>query len=384
MLHQVLWKNRSAGQLLGASVGIFIGLFVLLFALQVYLDVQTLTKGAQDNNFLVINKSFEQNYSSELSFSAEELEEMRQQPFFNAVDPFESNTYKVAMSSERLRFRTLLFFQSLPVSYLDVDTALFQWKKGEPLPIVLSSDYLALYNFGFAPSQGLPKFSAKTISLVDFYVTIAGNGSSERFEAYVAGFTPNVNSILVPPSFMEYANSLYGDEAQAKDPTQLIASTDNPYNVHLEKFLEEKGYELSKGGLIGGELKSSLNLLVFLLVAIGLTIVSLALLVFILNFQVLIAQSSQDIRLLLQLGYPTKDIAATLSNQLLKRFAVVVLATFALLIPIKYTLTSSLAEQGYQLSYFPHWLVWLVGIVLCALFVAINYNSIQKNVAGLA
>jgi hypothetical protein len=384
MLHQVLWKNRSAGQLLGASVGIFIGLFVLLFALQVYLDVQTLTKGAQDNNFLVINKSFEQNYSSELSFSAEELEEMRQQPFFNAVDPFESNTYKVAMSSERLRFRTLLFFQSLPVSYLDVDTALFQWKKGEPLPIVLSSDYLALYNFGFAPSQGLPKFSAKTISLVDFYVTIAGKGSSERFEAYVAGFTPNVNSILVPPSFMEYANSLYGDEAQAKDPTQLIASTDNPYNVHLEKFLEEKGYELSKGGLIGGELKSSLNLLVFLLVAIGLTIVSLALLVFILNFQVLIAQSSQDIRLLLQLGYPTKDIAATLSNQLLKRFAVVVLATFALLIPIKYTLTSSLAEQGYQLSYFPHWLVWLVGIVLCALFVAINYNSIQKNVAGLA
>ena len=384
MLHQVLWKNRSPGQLFGASVGIFIGLFLLLFALQVYLDVQTLTKGARDNNFLVINKSFEKNYSSELSFSAEELEEMRQQPFFNSVDPFESNTYRVAMSSERLRFRTLLFFQSLPVSYLDVDTTLFKWEKGDPLPIVLSSDYLTLYNFGFAPSQGLPKFSAKTISLVDFTVTIAGKGSSERFEGYVAGFTPNVNSILVPPSFMEYANSLYGDEAAAKDPTQLIAATDNPYNIHLEQFLEKKGYELSKGGLIGGELKSSLNLLIFLLVVIGLTIVSLALLVFILNFQVLIAQSSSDIRLLLQLGYLTKNIATTLSNQLLKRFAVVVIAAFALLLPIKYTLTASLAEQGYQLSYFPHWLVVLVGIILCALFVTINYNSIQKNVKGLA
>ncbi|MFK7799467.1 MAG: hypothetical protein AB8E82_18595 [Aureispira sp.] len=384
MLHQVLWKNRSSGQLLGASVGIFIGLFLLLFALQVYLDVQTLTKGARDNNFLVINKSFEKNYSSELSFSAEELEEMRQQPFFNTVDPFESNTYKVSMSSQRLRFRTLLFFQSLPVSYLDVDTTLFKWKKGEPLPIVLSSDYLTLYNFGFAPSQGLPKFSAKTISLVDFTVTIAGNGSSERFEGYVVGFTPNVNSILVPPNFMEYANSLYGDEVKAKDPTQIIAATDNPYNVNLEQFLEKKGYELSKGGLIGGELKSSLNLLVFLLVVIGLTIVSLALLVFILNFQVLIAQSSQDIRLLLQLGYLTKDIASTLSNQLLKHFAVVVVAAFTVLLPIKYTLTSNLAEQGYQLSYFPHWLVCLVGIVLSVLFVGINYNSIQKNVAGLA
>ncbi|MGH1338571.1 MAG: hypothetical protein ACRBFS_20825 [Aureispira sp.] len=384
MLHQVLWKNRSPWQLLGASIGIFIGLFLLLFALQVYLDVQTLTKGARDNNFLVLNKSFEKNYNNQLAFSEEDLEEMREQPFFNRVDAFESNTFKVSLTSQRLGFRTLLFFQSLPVSYLDVDTTLFKWKKGEPLPIVLSSDYLTLYNFGFAPSQGLPKFSAKTISLVDFTVTIAGKGGSERFEAYVAGFTPNVNSILVPPNFMEYANSMYGDEKEAKDPTQLIAATDNPYNVNLEQFLEEKGYELSKGGLIGGELKSSLFILVFLLVAIGLTIVSLALLVFVLNFQVLIAQSSHDIRLLLQLGYLTKDIAATLSNQLLKRFGVVVVAVFALLLPVKYAVTASLAEQGYQLSFFPHWIVWLVGILLCALFVGINYSSIQKNVQGLA
>lgn len=384
MLHQVLWKNRSPWQLLGASIGIFIGLFLLLFALQVYLDVQTLTKGARDNNFLVINKSFEKNYNNQLSFSAEEIEEMRQQAFFNRVDPFESNTYRVSLSSQRLGFRTLLFFQSLPVSYLDVDTTLFKWEKGEPLPIVLSSDYLTLYNFGFAPSQGLPKFSAKTISLVDFDVTVAGKGSSERFEAYVAGFTPNVNSIMVPPNFMEYANELYGDEKEAKAPTQLIAATDNPYNVNLEQFLEEKGYELSKGGLIGGELKSSLYILVFLLVAIGLTIVSLALLVFVLNFQVLIAQSSHDIQLLLQLGYPTKDIAATLSNQLLKRFAVVVIAVFLALLPLKYAVTASLAEQGYQLSYFPHWMVGLVGITLCALFVGVNYSSIQKNVEGLA
>ncbi len=370
--------------MLGASIGIFIGLFLLLFALQVYIDVQKLTSGARDNNFLVLNKSFEKNYQNALAFSPEDIAEMRAQPFFNRVNAFESNTYQVSLSSQKMGFRTLLFFQSLPVSYLDVDTTLFKWEKGDPLPIVLSSDYLTLYNFGFAPSQGLPKFSAKTISLVDFTVTVQGKGSSERFEAYVAGFTPNVNSIMVPPNFMAYTNSLYGDEREAKAPTQLIAATDNPYNVNLEQFLEEKGYELSKGGLIGGELKSSLYILIFLLVAIGLTIVSLALLVFVLNFQVLIAQSSHDIRLLLQLGYPAKDIAATLSNRLLKRFAVVVVAAFGVLIPLKYALTASLAEQGYSLSYYPHWLVWLVGFSLCALFVGINYSSIQKNVEGLA
>lgn len=279
---------------------------------------------------------------------------------------------------------TLLFFQSIPSDYLGIDTTLFQWEPGDDLPIVLSSDYLTLYNFGFAPSQGLPKFSAESISIVDFKVTIRGQGKQESFNGYVAGFTPNINSILVPPNFMRYANDTYGDSTEAKEATQIIAATDNPYSLPLEQFLKEKGYELSKGGLIGGELKSTLYLLVTLIVVIGLIIVGLALLVFMLNFQVLVAQASQDIRLLLQLGYRPKTIAGTLSKRLLKRFAWVALGVFGLLFPVKYSIAASVAEQGYKLGYFPHLLVLIAGALLCLLFIFINYRSIQNNVQDLA
>ncbi|BDS09805.1 FtsX-like permease family protein [Aureispira anguillae] len=384
MLNKVLWKNKSRWQTTGASIGIFIGLFLLLFALQVYLDVQILTKGAKDNNFLVINKLFEKNYGKPLTFSQEEFNEIRQQPFFNQVDAFESNDYKVSLSSQTMGFRTLLFFQALPQEFLDVDSVLFQWKPGDKIPIVLSSDYLALYNFGFAPSQGLPKFSANTISLVDFKIAVSGNGQQEIFDGYVCGFTPNVNSILVPKSFMRYANQKFGESSKTKLPTQLIASTDNPYSVGLEKFLAEKNYEISRGGLIGGELKTTLFMLVFLLVAIGLTIVGLAMLVFILNFQVLIAQASQDIQLLIQLGYKDQQIAKILAKNLLKLFGIVVVAVFALLVPIKYLLSSLITEQGYHLSFSLHPIVWFVGLLFCILFIWINISSIRKNVQNLA
>lgn len=384
MLNKVLWKNKSRWQTIGASIGIFIGLFLLLFALQVYLDVQVLTKGARDDNFLVINKIFEKNYGKPLEFSQEEFNEISRQPFFNQVDAFESNEYKVSLSSQAMGFRTLLFFQSLPHSFLGVDTTLFQWKKGDKIPIVLSSDYLALYNFGFAPSQGLPKFSASSIGLVDFKITVSGKGQFEQFDGYVCGFTPNVNSILVPEFFMAYANEKFGEASEAKLPTQIIASTDNPYSVALEQFLDDHNYEISRGGLIGGELKTTLYLLVFLIVTIGIIIVGLSMLVFILNFQVLVAQASHDIQLLIQLGYRDQQIAKVLARNLLRLFGIVVVAVFALLLPTKYILSQQIIEQGYTLNYGIHPLVWIVGLCFCILFIWINITSIRKNVQSLA
>ncbi len=384
MLNKVLWKNKSRWQTIGASIGIYTGLFLLLFALQAYLDVQILSKGARDDNFLVINKIFEKNYGKPLEFSPEEFNEISKQPFFNEVDVFESNDFKVSLSSQAMGFRTLLFFQSLPNSFLGVDTALFKWEESGKIPIVLSSDYLALYNFGFAPSQGLPKFSASTISLVDFKITVMGNGQQESFDGFVCGFTPNVNSILVPKSFMAYANKKFGGEAEAALPTQVIASTDNPYSLGLEKFLEEKGYEISRGGLIGGELKTTLFLLVFLIITIGIIIVGLSMLVFVLNFQVLIAQASNDIQLLIQLGYKDKQIAKVLARNLLQLFGIVVLAVLLTLLPIKYMLSEQIAEQGYTLDFNLHPIVSVVGLLFCILFVWINLSSIRKNVQKLA
>lgn len=384
MLQQVLLKKRNKWQAIGASIGTFAGLFLLLFALQVYLDVQVLTKGARDDNFLVINKQFERYMGKSKSFSEEELAIIKQQPFFTHVDAFVSNNFEALLSSRRMGFQTLLFFQSVPNTYLGVDTTDFVWKKGKKLPIVLSRDYLGLYNYGFAPSQGLPQFSAETIQYVDFQLTIGNKSGRETFDAYVSGFTPNVNSILVPEEFLQHYNEKYGAATTEETlPTQIMAATDNPYSLELEKFLEENGYEISRGGLIGGELKSTLFLLVFLILVIGIIIIGLAMLVFVLNFQVLIAQASHDIQLLLQLGYTIGAITSVLSKRFVGLFAIISIAVLLLLLLTKYTLSQSIIQNGYPLSAYLHWGVWIVGLLLMSTFIGLNLWSIQKNVEKL-
>lgn len=383
MLKLVLWRNKSPFQIWGASIGVFIGLLLLLFAIQVYFDVQVLVQGARDSNVLVLNKIVKT--TSERNFSKEDIEDFRKQPFFNAVEVFESNRYEVWADMKQLGFQTMLFFQSVPAKLLETDTSEFVWKGEEdPVPVIMSFDYLTLYNFGFGPSQGLPKVSADLLTTFEFEIGISGNNKRKKLKAYICGFTQNVNSILVPKSFMDYANREYG-YMKEKNPSQVIVSTDNPYNNKLEQYLRDHELEISRGGLIGGELKSALYLLVVLVLVIGAIIIGLSLLVFILNFQLLIAQSSADIRLLLELGYKYHDITRTLSKRLVLIFIIIAFSVFGLLYPSKYYLTGGLLEQGYdKLSLWVNPMVVFIGAAFCLLFVWINYLVINRSVKKLA
>jgi hypothetical protein len=383
MLKLVLWGNKSPWQIWGASIGVFIGMLLLLFALQVFFDVQVLARGARDSNVLILNKKVRT--TSEKSFSSSEVDEMRKKPFFKMVEPFESNRFEVWADMKQLGFSTILFFQSIPNAFIDADTSDFKWKEGDNLiPVVMSNDYLTLYNFGFGAGQGLPKISADFVSSFTFDIQISGNNKRKKYKMYICGFTKNINSILVPQSFMQYANKEFGFQ-EKKDPNQIAASTDNPYNTNLEKYLKEKDLELSRGGLIGGELKTALNLLVLLVLAIGAIIIGLSLLVFVLNFQLLIAQSSSSIKLLLELGYQHQSVTKTLYSRLISIFILIVAAVFSILFPIKYLITSALVTQGYEsLSPIVSIPVILTGVVFSLIFIFINHNVISRNVKKLA
>lgn len=383
-LDKLLWRKGGRWQRMGASAGVFIGLFLLLLAVQVFLDMRLLLEGARDANVLVINKDPRKHAGKSKEFSPEEVEKARQQSFFSDLSVFKSNQYTVSLEVSQIGFYAQTFFQSIPNRFLDVDTAQFTWKEGDrELPIILSSDYLALYNFAFAPSQGLPTFTPETIGLLELDVTVAGKGNVMKLKGFIYDVSRNINSILVPPAFMEYANRAFGD--RDKQPSQLIASTNNPYNRSLNDFLEKEGYELSRGGLIGGELKSAMQLLLLLVVVIGLIILGLSSLVFILNFQLLIAQATEDIRWLIQLGYPDGVLTRFLAKRLLFLLAIAFVLACLSIVPIKYTLSAALIEQGYdRISVLVSLPVWLLAAGLCAVLMFVNWRSIQKNVRKLA
>ncbi len=387
LLRKILWQDKNRWQIFSAAAGVFVGLWLLLSALQLYFDLHHLLKGEQGSgeHFVQINKrvSIFNTLGAQSTFTPEEIAEIEAQPFVRKVGVFQSNRFKVSASSRLVGFYTELFFEAVPPEFLDVDEPGFHWERGQnELPVILSRDYLALYNFGFAPSQGLPQFTPNTIKKVALDVHVQGNGLRMTFQGRVVGFSDRINSILVPWEFLEWANARFGDERR-QGPSRLILEVENPYGQAFRQFLEERGYEVSSGRLIGGQVGIVLNLVFGAIALIGVLIFLLAALVVWLSFQLLIAQSRDDIHLLLQLGYRPRQIASELKRYLLLLTGAVVGVLLVFLFLGRGLLLARLEEQGFHLPASFHFLTILAFFLLLGIFLWFNFQTIQRSVERL-
>ena len=385
LFQKLLWRSENRWQLIGAGLGTAMGLVLILGAFQLYLDVNRLLnkdEGA-DPRYVQINKrvSLLNTIGGASTFSEEDIEEILKEPFVQSLGVLTANNFRVSASSENLGFYTELFFEAVPDGFLDVRESRFQWQEGDrELPILLSRDYLALYNFGFAPSQGLPQLTPGSIQRVGFEITIANGQRQAKFQGRIVGFSDRYNSILVPQPFMDWANAHFGDAHSTKEPSRLILEVDNPLASDFLDFVAENNYELSTGRLVGGQIQTMVGFLTLLLLFIGGLIFLLSLLIFLLNFRLLVVQSRDDIGLLLQIGYRQRQIYTFLNRRLQYWFANIGIGTALTLIVAHWLLGLSARAQGLEIPLMIHPLVWILGALLSAGFVYLNYWSIRQNV----
>ena len=386
ILKDLLWKGKYEWQVIGAAIGAIAGLFLLLSALQLYFDLQQLINGNRNTDqYVLINKKVNllNTLGARSNFTEEEIANLEAQEFIDKVGVFIPNQYKVSASSQLFGFYTELFFESIDDEFIDINNGRWEWEPiDNELPIILSRDYLALYNFGFAPSQGLPQFTPSTISKVTLDINLSGNGLRKTFQGRIIGFSDRINSILVPKSFMVWANDKFGETSKPLS-SRVIIKTMNPYAVELEHYLNEKKYEVSSGRLIGGQLTTLLKNVITIIAIIGFIMVLLSFLIFMLNFQLIISRSKEDISLLLQLGYKTQTISGVLIKFLLRLFGIVLLFTFISLFISRYFFQLWFENQGFDLSGFLHPWVFLAALVFSLAFVTINTRSIKKHVSRL-
>ena len=386
ILNQILWEGKNKWQIYGAAFGAFLGLLLVLTAFQFYHDLQSLINGDNaTDQYVIINKKVNlfNTLGANAAFTVNEVDSLKDQDFILEVGMFNSNQYKVGASSPMFGFYTELFFESVPDEFIDVNTGRFSWSEGQKeIPIIMSRDYLALYNFGFAPSQGLPQFTPTTIGRVSVDIVIRGNGIKRTYQGRIIGFSDRINSIIVPDNFLEWSNSKFGNKAK-NDPSRVILKTDNPYSTELQNFLKDKGYEVSSGKLIGGKLTALLQGVISAIAIIGFIIVLLSVLVFVLNFQLIISQSKEDIRLLLQMGYKNKQVSDILTKRLFRLFLVIIILVLATMTLSRMWFASWFEGQGLAINTGVHWSVYLVGLLLSLLIVFMNFRNIKTNVERL-
>lgn len=318
-LYSILWKDHSRAHLFWAFLGTLAGFVLLLAGIQFYMDIkQVLSENRDllDPEYIVLNKKVDIGQTLGLTgtgFSAEEIEEIRQQPFADQVAAFISNEFPIRgfTDSDRVPdFYSELFFEAIPDEYIDIKSEDWNWDPEErTIPIIIPQDFLNLYNFGFAQSQGLPQIPKGVVSMVNFRIRLTGKtGKYEEYPGRIVGFSNRIHSILVPYDFLQWANQKFGYFKKA-DPSRIILVSKDPTDPAIIKFIEDRGYDTIREKLKSSRLNIILKIIISFLVVVAGIIIGLAFLVFLLSLQLMISRSSQKIKRLNKLGFHYREIS---------------------------------------------------------------------------
>lgn len=319
LVWKLLRRHISPLQLGGFFAANLLGMLILLLGLQFYVDVRPLL-GGQDgilgSDYLIVSKHV--SAASALDggegqvFTPQELDDLRGQPFCKSLGAFTASRYavKCRMGIDGVAgFSTDMFFESVPDRY--VDTHLAQWSfdpQHSRVPIVLPRSYLAIYNFGFAQSQSLPRISEGVAGMIDMTVTLSGNGLTEDYPARVVGFSSRLNTILVPQDFIHWSNARYAP-ATADKPTRLVVEVGNPADDAIPAYMGRHGYELEEDKQESGRTTYFLKVATGVVMGVGLLICALSLYILMLSIYLLVQKNTEKLRNLMLIGYSPSSVA---------------------------------------------------------------------------
>ncbi len=317
------------------------------------------------------------------SFKEEELAELSKQPTIESTAPLVSNQFRVrATAGDIIPFSTDLFLESIENEFIDTVPSSFKWEPGQvDVPIIFSSDFLEIYNV-FAPSQDLPQLSDKTISSVVIILECHGANGVQNFRGNIVALSDRINSVLVPKSFMDYSNQTFGGVSKV-NPSRIYIKTKDANNPQLLTYLEQKNYHLNKDKTKFGRIKKVLQNIVSALGVFGFLVILLALMLFSFYLQLMIARSKDNLQLLLTLGYSPSWLSKTVAKTWIPIYVMVVIVAIVITAIMQYFLVSVSFVEKNNLSYFLHWSVIAVGVLLLVLSVFTNYRLVRNELYKL-
>lgn len=300
--------------MLGYALANVVGLSVVLIGLLFYSDSQHDNASSDryfSQNYVVLSKRVEGIGFTAQTFTEAEIDTLERQPWVKKVGRFTASQFaaKGAVTLGGKELSTYLFMESVPDEFFDIKPRDWHFSPGDRrVPVVVSKDYLTLYNYGFAIPQGLPQLSEEIIGSLPLTLRLTGEDMKEEYlEATIVGFSSRLGTIAVPQSFMDWANAHYA-KTEPQGTSRLIVETDPLASSDMSDFLSSRGIESSADTSDAGNIASFLALVSGVVGAGGLTICLLALFILVLSLFLLLQKSRQTLRGLMLLGYHPREI----------------------------------------------------------------------------
>lgn len=314
LIWKLLRKHISIFELAVFFVANLIGMAVILAGVQIYNDFSPMLSGEKSligNDYMIISRPVERVGANAQKFTAEDIEELSEEAWVEDLGLFSASQFRVdgSIVFNGRRLSTMMFFEAVPDNFVDVDTEDWHFSPGDDvIPIVLPRNYLNLYNFGFSQTQDLPKITEDMIKRIELGLRITGNGYSDDYKGYVVGFSDRLNTILVPMSFMEWANGYYSNE-RSNEATRLILEVQNPSDPEVVSFMEEHGYVAEDKPSESSKALFMLQVCVAVIVGIGAIFSLLSIIILTLSIYLLLQKNINKLENLVLVGYKPMYVA---------------------------------------------------------------------------
>ena len=314
LIWKLLRKHISVFELAVFFVANLIGMAVILGGIQIYSDLSPMLTGEDSligNDYMIISRPVERVGSETPKFSETDIEELREQAFVENLGVFAASKFSVegGIEFKGRKLTTMMFFESVPDEFIDVDSEDWTFDpEAEIIPIILPRNYLNLYNFGFSQTQGLPNITEDMIKRVEMSLRLYGNGHLDYYTGQVVGFSDRLNTILVPMSFMSWANSYYSTDVSG-EATRLILEVQNPSDPEVVSFMEEHGYVAEEKPSESSKALFLLQVCVAIIVGIGVVFSLLSIIILTLSIYLLLQKNINKLENLVLIGYKPVYVA---------------------------------------------------------------------------
>lgn len=318
LVRRLLRRNVSVAQTCGYAFASLVGLSIVLCAIQFYRDASGIfgvDGSVNSRDFMVVSKQIGFNDRNTV-FTPDEIADLKAQPWVKAVGEFTASRFKAAISLDFAGrgLASETFFESLPAEFFDKLPSDWGFDPADgaeaDVPIVLSRDYLSLYNFGFAATRGLPTLRENEIGMIPLTLTLRGrDGQTAVMRGHIAGFSSRINTIAVPEEFMHWANERFAPGSAQEAPSRLVIETDKPGDPAIARYLDNNGLDIAGDKIDNSAAAYMLRLFTGIVLAVGAIISVLAFFILLLSIFLLLQKNRGKLRQLMLLGYSPAEVA---------------------------------------------------------------------------
>ncbi|WP_426475392.1 FtsX-like permease family protein [Chryseobacterium balustinum] len=352
--------------------GLFIAFILVLSCLQLYENANRLfgSKSSDSNYWLTFSKKITPDNIGRkelLGFNENDISKIKTWAEVKAIYPFSANEFKAsANGGDFIPFYTDLYFEGLDLKAIDSDLTDEEFQvKGDEIPIIISREYLNLYNYGFALNQGLPQISEDFAKKIEVNINITVNKQNKTYKGKMVGLSDRIHSVLIPKKFLDSLNMTEKPElaTQPKIYNRVLVQVKDSGDEGLVSKMKENGYESNQESLRSAKIKSKLFLVLKIIAVLGVFIFALCLYIIVSFIKIQFLEKQEEVSIKNSLGYSPKKMVSDISRKFSMNLMFVLILSLGLIAGGQYFIANSDVSNG-LLSMYINPLLWTVIIII--------------------